>query len=96
MRDQLAELVRLMVDQPELVEVDEVQGDDRVVLNLRVAEEDLGKIIGRQGRTVRALPPNDLPQIIGRQGRTVRALRSLVAARAAQDGHRYVLQIAED
>ena len=76
-RDQLAELVRLMVDQPELVEVEEVRGEDRVVLNLRVAEEDLGKIIGRQGRTVRAL-------------------RSLVAARAAQDGHRYVLQIAED
>jgi predicted RNA-binding protein YlqC (UPF0109 family) len=53
--DQLNELVKLMVDAPEEVHVDELRDDVGVKLDLSVAEEDLGKVIGRQGRTARAL-----------------------------------------
>ena len=54
-RDQLTELVKLMVDQPEEVFVDELRDEVGVKLDLTVAEDDLGKVIGRQGRTARAL-----------------------------------------
>jgi len=54
-REQLAQVVRLVVDEPEAVEVAEIPEGRTTVLELRVAEEDLGKVIGRQGRTARAL-----------------------------------------
>ena len=54
-RDPLEDLVRLMVDHPDEVEVEEVPGREATLVELRVAEEDLGKVIGRQGRTARAL-----------------------------------------
>ncbi len=44
-----------MVDRRDRVQVDEVPNDDSETLELRVAEEDLGKVIGRQGRTARAI-----------------------------------------
>ena len=44
-----------LVDNPEAVQVDEVGQDDSVVYELRVAKEDLGKVIGKQGRTARAI-----------------------------------------
>ncbi len=53
--DRLTELVKLMVDRPEEVWVDELRDDVGAKLELTVAEEDLGKVIGRQGRTARAL-----------------------------------------
>lgn len=48
-------LVRQMVDLPDEVEVDQIETSEATVLELRLAEEDLGKVIGRQGRTARAL-----------------------------------------
>ncbi len=49
-------LARSLVDSPDEVEVERIdEDDDTVVLELSVAEEDRGKVIGRQGRTVRAL-----------------------------------------
>jgi len=55
----LAELIlviaKALVDQPEQVKVNEVVGDNTTVLELRVAQEDLGKIIGKQGRTARSI-----------------------------------------
>lgn len=54
-RDQLAEVLTLLVDEPRSVEVTETTGDQGPVLEVRVADGDLGKIIGRQGRTARAL-----------------------------------------
>ena len=53
--DQLTDLIRLMVDRGDEVYVDELRDDVGVKLDLTVAEEDLGKVIGRQGRTARAL-----------------------------------------
>ncbi|MBK8260933.1 MAG: KH domain-containing protein [Nannocystis sp.] len=48
-------LARALVDQPDEVHVSEISGEQTVVLELRVAKEDLGKVIGKQGRTVKAM-----------------------------------------
>jgi predicted RNA-binding protein YlqC (UPF0109 family) len=55
MAELLAELARRLVDDPEAVRVDEVERDGALVLQLRVAKDDVGKVIGRQGRIARAL-----------------------------------------
>ncbi len=56
--DRLKELVvfiaQSLVDNPEQVEVTEIAGEQTAVLELKVAQEDLGKIIGKQGRTAKA------------------------------------------
>lgn len=48
-------IARSLVDYPEEVDVAEVDGDNCTVLELRVAQQDLGKIIGREGRTAQAI-----------------------------------------
>mgnify|MGYP001828996729 CR=1 FL=1 len=48
-------LSKALVDNPEVVEVSEVEGNQTSVLELKVAQEDLGKVIGKQGRTARAM-----------------------------------------
>jgi predicted RNA-binding protein YlqC (UPF0109 family) len=48
-------LVKALVDHPEEVEVSEVEGERSVVLEVRVAPDDVGKVIGKQGRIVQAL-----------------------------------------
>ena len=48
-------LVRALVDDPERVEVSATESDSRVDLELRVAPDDMGRVIGRQGRTIRAI-----------------------------------------
>lgn len=48
-------IARSLVDDPEAVKVREVEGDQATVLELTVSDEDLGKVIGRQGRTARAM-----------------------------------------
>jgi predicted RNA-binding protein YlqC (UPF0109 family) len=55
MAELLEFLARQLVDEPDAVRVERVDEDDTVVLRLHVAEEDLGKVIGRQGRIARAL-----------------------------------------
>jgi uncharacterized protein len=51
----LAYLARQLVDDPDAVEVDEVRREGVTVLQLRVAKDDVGHVIGRQGRIARAL-----------------------------------------
>jgi predicted RNA-binding protein YlqC (UPF0109 family) len=53
--DLLAYLARQLVDDPDSVRVEEVEGDDALVLRLHVAKDDVGKVIGRRGRIARAL-----------------------------------------
>jgi len=48
-------LARSLVDDPESVEVSGSETDSRVDLELRVAPDDMGRVIGRQGRTIRAI-----------------------------------------
>ncbi len=55
LRDLVDFLARGLVDHPEAVEVEEIDEPDALVFELKVAEEDLGKVIGRQGRTAKAL-----------------------------------------
>lgn len=53
---QLVEIMaKALVDKPESVEVTEVEGEQTTVIELKVAKEDLGKVIGKQGRTAHAL-----------------------------------------
>jgi uncharacterized protein len=55
MKDLVTYIAKALVDSPEEVSVSEVEGNQTSVLELKVAKEDLGKVIGRQGRTARAM-----------------------------------------
>ena len=55
MKDLIAYLAKALVDKPEGVVVTELGGAQTSVIKLRVAKEDLGRVIGKQGRTARAL-----------------------------------------
>ena len=55
MKDLLIQIVQSLVDNPEQVQITEIEGSQTVVLELRVAKEDMGKIIGKQGRTANAI-----------------------------------------
>jgi uncharacterized protein len=48
-------IAKALVDHPDQVQVSEVEGEKASVLELNVAKEDLGKVIGKQGRTARAI-----------------------------------------
>ena len=55
MAELLEYLTRRLVDDPDAVRVERVEEDDTIVLRVHVAQDDLGKVIGRQGRIARAL-----------------------------------------
>jgi predicted RNA-binding protein YlqC (UPF0109 family) len=55
MRELLEFLVRSLVDDPEAVQIDEVENGADAILRIHVAQGDVGKVIGRQGRTVKAI-----------------------------------------
>lgn len=56
MLKELIEMIaKALVDYPEQVEVSELEGEQTSVIELRVPKEDLGKVIGKQGRTARAM-----------------------------------------
>ncbi len=55
MKELALRLAQALVDRPEAVEVRELEGGRTTVLELRVAREDLGKVIGKEGRNARAL-----------------------------------------
>ena len=55
MKELVQFLARQLVNNPDAVEVKEVHGDTASVLELRVAKEDLGRVIGKQGRTVESI-----------------------------------------
>jgi hypothetical protein len=55
MKELVEAIARALVDHPEDVQVESVEGSQVIVLELRVHAEDLGKVIGRQGRTAKAI-----------------------------------------
>ena len=55
MKELLEMIAKVLVDSPDQVQVTEVEGEQTTVLELRVAQADLGKVIGKQGRTARAI-----------------------------------------
>jgi len=55
MKDFLIQIAQALVDNPEQVKINQIEGTQTVVLELKVATSDLGKIIGKQGRTANAI-----------------------------------------
>ena len=55
MKELIEYIAKVLVDNPEEVRVTELEGKQTSVIELRVAKEDLGKVIGKQGRTARAM-----------------------------------------
>ncbi len=55
MKDLLIQIVKALVDNPEQVQVNEIESTQTVILELSVAEGDMGKIIGKKGKTANAI-----------------------------------------
>jgi predicted RNA-binding protein YlqC (UPF0109 family) len=55
MKELIKYIAQALVDNPDEVSVSEIEGNQTSVLELKVAKEDLGKVIGKQGRTARAM-----------------------------------------
>ena len=55
MTDLVTEIARALVDDPDNVSVEAVADGDATVIRLRVAQSDVGKVIGKQGRTARSM-----------------------------------------
>lgn len=54
-KELVEEIAKALVDHPEQVVVNSIEGEQVTVLELRVAQDDLGKVIGRQGRTAKSI-----------------------------------------
>jgi len=55
MKELLSRIVKALVDYPDQVTVDEIESSQTIVLDIAVAKEDLGKIIGQKGRNINAI-----------------------------------------
>lgn len=55
LKDLIEFMAKSLVDKPDEVEVNEIVGEQTTVVELKVAKEDLGKVIGKQGRTARSM-----------------------------------------
>ncbi len=55
MKELLEAIVKPLVDNPDQVEITETENEEAVVLELRVAQSDMGKVIGKQGRIAKAI-----------------------------------------
>ncbi|MFP4697510.1 MAG: KH domain-containing protein [Eubacteriales bacterium] len=55
MKELVEVIAKALVDQPEEVTVNEVEGERSIILELKVAPEDMGKVIGKQGRIAKAI-----------------------------------------
>ena len=55
MKDLVTDIAKALVDHPEQVQVNAIEGEQVTVLEFRVAPDDLGKVIGRQGRTAKSI-----------------------------------------
>lgn len=76
MREFVAYIAKQLVDNPDQVIIDYEEKNDKIVLKLQVGQADVGKVIGRKGRTAQAM-------------------RTLLAAIAAKEGKRAILEIAD-
>ena len=55
MKELIQYIATALVDHPDQIQIKETEQDDTIVIELTVAKEDLGKVIGKQGRTARAM-----------------------------------------
>ena len=56
-------IVKSLADQPDAVHLSEIEGETSIMLELRVASEDMGRMIGREGRTINAM--RSLARVLG-------------------------------
>lgn len=76
MKEFLEFIAKHLVDHPDLVVLSSEEKDSKIIFKLKVGEPDVGKVIGRKGRTAQAM-------------------RTLLAAVAAKEGKRAILEIAD-
>lgn len=62
-QDLVEYIVKALADKPEAVSVSEIEGETSIVLELRVAPEDMGRMIGREGRTINSM--RSLARVLG-------------------------------
>ena len=55
MKELVETIAKSLVDNPELVQVNEIAGEQSIILELKVAPDDMGKVIGKQGRIAKAI-----------------------------------------
>ncbi len=55
MKELIKTIAQALVDNPDRVDVEEIKGEQTLVIELRVAKEDMGKVIGKEGRTAHAM-----------------------------------------
>ncbi|HAX46899.1 MAG TPA: RNA-binding protein [Nitrospina sp.] len=55
MKELILVMAKALVDKPNEVEIKEIEGDVTTILELKVAKDDLGKVIGKQGKTAHAM-----------------------------------------
>tara|TARA_B000000460_G_scaffold94786_1_gene66327 strand:+ start:27 stop:257 length:231 start_codon:yes stop_codon:yes gene_type:complete len=55
MKELILVMAKALVDKPDEVEIKEIEGDVTTILELKVAKDDLGKVIGKQGKTAHAM-----------------------------------------
>lgn len=55
MKELVEVLARALVDNPEQIEINEIEGDKSIIIELKVAEDDMGKVIGKKGRIAKAI-----------------------------------------
>jgi predicted RNA-binding protein YlqC (UPF0109 family) len=55
MKELVEYLARSLVDSPDMVEVNQIEGEQSVIIELKVAPEDMGKVIGKQGRIAKSI-----------------------------------------
>ena len=55
LKELVAVMAKALVDKPDEVEIREIEGDVTTILELKVAKDDLGKVIGKQGKTAHAM-----------------------------------------
>jgi predicted RNA-binding protein YlqC (UPF0109 family) len=71
MKELVAYIAKSLVDHPEEVKTEQTEEDDSVTVELTVAQDDLGKVIGKQGRTARAIR-SILAAAVGRENKRSR------------------------
>jgi predicted RNA-binding protein YlqC (UPF0109 family) len=55
MKELVEVLARALVDNPDRIEINEIEGEKSIIIELKVADEDMGKVIGKKGRIAKAI-----------------------------------------
>ena len=87
MKELVEIIAKALVENPTEVTVTETVKDDEIVLELKVAPSDMGKVIELR------VAQMDMGKVIGKQGRIAKAIRSVVKAAASRDNKKVIVEI---